>query len=67
MGEALTTEMSQTTVPQRCGGGGRKSARRRGCRRPERVEIPRAIAPDDYVLGAKILHGKTKRINSIEQ
>ena len=36
---------------------------RRRRRRPlEGVEVTRTIAPDDHVLGAKVLHRETKRI-----
>ena len=62
MRQSLLAEVSETTMPQ-CGG---RSSDRKGARsrwRPlKRVEVTTAIAPDDHVLGVKILHRKAKEV-----
>ena len=60
LGQSFTPKVPETTMPKRgrcsdeCGGAGGRWV--------ERVEVTRAIAPSDHVLGLQILHTKAKRI-----
>ena len=62
MGQSLLAEVSETTMPQ-CGGQSSDGKGARSRWQPlKRVEVATSIAPDDHVLGVKILHRNAKGV-----
>ena len=60
LAEGVATWMTEATVPEGGGGGGDQGVS--SSRKVQRVERPRAIAPDDHFPGQDILHRTTRRV-----
>jgi hypothetical protein len=59
LGEGFMSRMTEVMVTETCVAAGNK---RGGSRKLQRVEQPRAIAPDDHSPGLEILHRTTSGI-----
>jgi hypothetical protein len=60
--QSVRARMTETMMPERCGGGNNSKGIVCGClrrthgRNTDGVQWPRAITPRDHVPGSKILH-----------